>query len=202
VSRKLTIVQVTNRIPYPLNDGGNLATYHVADQLRKMGHKVVLVSLNTNKHYQNPDTLKDIFPRLYTTSIDTSLSLGGLVKGLFQKTPYNIARFYSLSFATLLQEVVEKEKPDLIQLEGIYLAIYANTIRSSTKVPIFLRSHNVEYEIWERNAHHEKNIVKRWYLSNLSSKIKKFEQTQLHSFDAIVAITERDAEFYKKNNYR
>lgn len=201
MNNKLVILQITNRLPYPLNDGGNIATYHVTKYLHRFGHKVILASLNTKKHHQDPSKLSDI-AMVYTTDLDTTLTPWGLFTGMFSKTPYNVERFISEEFSTLLSRIVEKEKPDIIQLEGIYLAVYFEILRKKSSAPIVLRSHNVEYEIWKRTSENEKNILKKIYLRQLSRKIEAFEKTKMHLFDGIIAITDRDREFYQKNSYK
>ncbi len=201
MDNKLTILQITNRIPYPLNDGGNIASYNVTKYLNRFGHQVILASLNTTKHFQDPSVLSTI-ATVYTKDIDTTLSPFGMLKGLFSKLPYNIERFVSADFNSLLEKIITEQKPDIIHLEGIYLVIYADTIKKYSSAPLVLRSHNIENEIWERTAQNEKNPLKKWYLKNLSSKIKKFELENMHRFDGIMAITDRDADFYKKNNYK
>src|SRR6187402_1169399 len=174
MNNKLTILQITNRIPYPLNDGGNIATYNITKQLNKFGHKVILASLNTKKHYQDPTVLTNI-ATVCTTEIDTTITPHGLVRGLFTKLPYNIERFVSESFKNLLKTLIIEQKPDIIHMEGIYLSIYLDTIKEYSSVPIILRPQNIEHEIWERAAQNEKNVLKKWYFKNLSSKIKQFE---------------------------
>ncbi|HSZ25084.1 MAG TPA: glycosyltransferase family 4 protein [Cytophagaceae bacterium] len=201
MTKQLKIVQITNRIPFPLNDGGNLATYNITKYLHQFGHNVILASLNTKKHYQNPIVLSTI-ATVYSTDINTQITLPGLLKSLFQKTPYNINRFVSSEFENLLEQIIKKHQPDIIQFEGIYLSIYASKIKKYSSAPLLLRSHNIEHEIWERTAQHEKNLIKRWYLKKLSKKIKKFESDNIPLFKAIVAITDRDAAFYKNNKFQ
>ncbi|HVD98939.1 MAG TPA: glycosyltransferase family 4 protein [Cytophagaceae bacterium] len=201
MDKTYTILQVTNRLPYPLNDGGNIATYHVTKYLHKFGHRVVLASINTKKHHQDPAKLSTI-ATVKTVDLDTTITLAGLLKGVFQKTPYNIARFDSEAFKTILEKIIQEEKPSVIQLEGIYLATYAEAIKKKSSAPLVLRSHNIEHEIWERTAQNETNILKKIYLKHLSKKIRLFEQEHMHLFDGIIAITERDKMFYQNNNYK
>lgn len=201
MNKKLVILQITNRLPYPLNDGGNIATYHVTKYLNRFGHKVILASLNTKKHQQDPAQLSGI-ASIRTVDIDTTLTATGLLKGLFQKMPYNVERFASNEFSALLAKILREEKPDIIHLEGIYMAIYLDVLRENSMVPVVLRSHNIEYEIWERTAQNEKNALKKFYLKNLSRKIKAFEKEKMHLFDGILAITDRDRSFYKQNQYK
>jgi polysaccharide biosynthesis protein PslH len=198
----LRILQITNRIPYPLNDGGNIATYNVTHFLNEAGHQVTLASLNTKKHYQDPSVLKNITTRVYDVTIDTTITFFGLLAGVFEAMPYNIKRFKSNDFKALLINIFSKNTYDIVQIEGSYMALYIPTIRQYSKAKIVLRSHNIEHEIWQRMSLNETNPLKKYYFSMLSKKIKKFEDISLHGFDAIVAITSRDADYYKNKNYK
>ena len=202
MSTKLKILQITNRIPYPLNDGGNIATYNVTKFLHSFGHKVTLACLNTNKHFQDPGVVKNITSEIYTTDINTDVTIKGLLTGILKSTPYNIERFYSKEFESKLEEILSQEKFDIIQLEGIYLSVYLDVIRNNSTSPVILRSHNIEHMIWKRLIEKEKNILKKIYLHNLSAKIKNFELRNLHNFDGIVAITQNDEAFYKENGFK
>lgn len=202
MSVPLRILQITNRIPYPLNDGGNIATYNVTYFLNESGHHVTMASLNTKKHYQDPSVLKEITTEMYDVSIDTTITPMGLLKGIFEEMPYNIKRFKSRAFNQLLVEILLKNTYDIIQIEGSYMALYIPILRKYSKAKIVLRSHNIEHEIWRRMSLNESNPVKRFYFSMLAQKIKKFEDKSLHDFDAIVAITSRDADYYRNQNFK
>ena len=197
----LRILQITNRIPFPLNDGGNIASYHVAYYLNKAGHQVTLASLNTKKHFQDPLALKDI-AEVYTSDIDTTVTPVGLLSGIFSNIPYNVKRFQSQAFEDLLRDILGRNTFDIIQVEGSYMALYLPVLRACSKAPIILRSHNIEHEIWHRLAVNESNPLKRWYFNMLSNKIKVFEDRTLQLFDAIVAITDRDANYYRKQGFK
>lgn len=198
--KPLRILQISNRIPWPLNDGGNIATYNVARYLHRQGHSVTLASLNTLKHRQDPSQLKEI-DAIHSVEIDTSISILGLIKGIFSAEPYNVSRFKSLAFENLLLDLLEKESFDLVQLEGSYMSLYCDTIRKKTSVPIVLRSHNVEFKIWNRLANAEQSKLKSWYLKLLGKKIERFEIDHLDDYDAIVPIADLDEEFYRSKQF-
>jgi len=201
MSSPLRILQITNRIPFPLNDGGNIASYHVTYYLNKAGHQVTLASLNTKKHFQDPSALNDI-AEVYTSNIDTTVTPVGLFTGIFSSIPYNVKRFQSQAFEDLLRDILGRKRFDIIQVEGSYMALYLPVLRECSKASIVLRSHNIEHEIWQRLAVNESNPVKRWYFTMLSGKIKMFEDRTLKLFDAIVAITDRDADYYRKQGFK
>lgn len=199
--KPLTILQITNRLPWPLNDGGNLATYNVTRHLHELGHKVVLASLNTNKHKQDPAVLSHV-AEVHAVELNTDLSKWGLLKGFFQQMPYNVARFDDPRFKSLLLELVKRENPDVIQVEGSYQALFVPALRAVTNAPIVLRSHNVEWRIWQRLYENETNWLKKQYLGNLYKKIRWFEETTLDRFDGVIAITEEDANWYRSQGFK
>lgn len=192
----MTILQVTNRIPWPLNDGGNIATYNVTRYLHGAGHRVELACLNTLKHRQDPDAVREA-TAVHSVDIDTTVTAWGAFKGLFASMPYNVGRFWSPAFVQLLDRLLHARDYDLVQLEGSYMSLYAAAIRAVSQVPIILRSHNVEHQIWQRLAINEKKTLKRWYLKQLGIKIARWERAHLQDYDAIIPIASQDEAFYR-----
>ncbi len=192
----MKILALTNRVPWPLNDGGNLASFHLLRGLDEKGEQIHLLSLNTAKHFVSQSNQFFKHP-ISTVDLDTSLSIIPALKALLRGKAYNIERFRSEKFEEELERQLRKEKYDIVQLEGSYMGLYIDKIRSFSKAKIVLRSHNIEHRIWQRLAANESNVLKSWYLNDLSQKIEKFERHQLTQLDAVVAISETDLEFYK-----
>lgn len=198
----MRILILANKLPYPPKDGGAIATLNLALGLSRLENQVYLLVINTSKHYflinKIPESIRSkiIFIEIY---IDTKLSPGkSLLNLLFSKKPYNAVRFESVAYDKKLKELLIKNNYDIVQLEGLYLVPYIKTIRENSKARISMRSHNVEHEIWERNAVLEKNILKRLYLNILAKRIKKMEINTLNDFDYLLPITNRDAEKFEK----
>jgi glycosyltransferase involved in cell wall biosynthesis len=197
----LKILQLTNRVPYPLNDGGNIATYNVTYFLNQMGHELTLLTLNTKKHYQSITPLQDM-AHVYAVDIDTTITMSGLVKSLFQQMPYNVQRFYDKKYELQLIELLTHHTYDIIQIEGSYMVMYAPIIRKYSKAKVVLRSHNIEHMIWQRMSDNESNFLKKKYFQIMSRKIKWFEDVTMKEVDAIVAITQNDAEYYHDQGFK
>jgi polysaccharide biosynthesis protein PslH len=49
MQRKILIL--TNRVPYPLKDGGNLAMHAMIEGYHQAGWQVFLLSMNTSRHH-------------------------------------------------------------------------------------------------------------------------------------------------------
>jgi polysaccharide biosynthesis protein PslH len=198
----MRILQLTNKIPYPPKDGGAIATLNIAKGLAKHGHKIDILGMNTDKHYvdlaQLPSELAQILS-IYEVKINTRLSLWDAAKNLlFSNYPYNAERFFNQPFTRELIKLLQNKQYDIIQLEGLYLAYYIKIIRKYSNAKIALRAHNIEHEIWERNAKQEKSFIRKWYLQKLSKRIKYFKLNIMNHYDFLIPITERDSAKYQK----
>ncbi|MFD2717547.1 glycosyltransferase family 4 protein [Hymenobacter monticola] len=196
------ILQLCPRVPYPPHDGGAIAMYDVAAGLVRAGHRVTLLAINTPKHRQPADALAHLGPslRLVLVDVNTDLSPVKALKNLlFSRQPYNVERFMSTAVGEKLLEILRTDKVDVVQLEGTFVAWYAELLgrqhRQDFRVPpLVLRAHNVEYTIWQMLAGRETNPLKRRFLKTMADRLEKFERRHLRQFDAIAAITEADAD--------
>lgn len=197
----MRILFITNRLPYPLNDGGNIATYYNIQHLKKKGHKVDLLSFNTEKHYTDPAPLAEMV-NVHAVEIDTQVTLKGAALNLLSKLPYNISRFKDEHFEKVLAHLLSKKEFDIIQIEGSYMGIYLKQIRAQSNAKVVLRAHNVEYKIWDRMSKSESDLIKSAYVKYLKSGIEKFEKNIAQQFDGIIPITKVDAAFFEKEAAR
>ncbi len=197
----MKILQLTKKFPFPPHDGEAVAILNLTKAFSELGHEVSVLSLNTSKHHfeseKLPIEIQDI-ASWQAVDIDTSINSVSAFINLFSSNSYNIQRFASAEFEKQLAEILTLQKFDVVQLETLYMAQYINIIKTHTRTPIVLRSHNLEYEIWERRAMNETNLIKYFYLNLLSRRLKKFEVEMLGAYDAIVPITERDKEHYDR----
>ncbi|MCW3121661.1 MAG: hypothetical protein JWQ38_1153 [Flavipsychrobacter sp.] len=193
--RKVLIV--TNRVPYPLKDGGNLAMQAMIEGYHSAGWKVYLLSMNTSRHHVAQDRLKTLFGHLYKfdwIDIDNSIRYIDLVKNyLFSRKPEHAIRFYRQDFKEKLKEAITSFKPDVVQIESVYLSTYLNDIKELSPAVTVLRMHNVEYQIWQGLTRKYKYSLKRIYFNSLAERIRNFERKAWAEYDLLLPITEKDA---------
>ncbi len=191
----MKILQLCNKPPYPPHDGGSMAMFHLACSLQEIGHAITVLAMSTPKHFfaeKQLETFNNIMP-VNTVFVDTTNSIAGLVKNLlFSTMPYNAQRFIADNFANALATLLSKETFDVVQLEGLYLTPYLPVIRKHSNAIVALRAHNIEHEIWKRNARQENNPLKKAYFGLLAKRIKRFESRQINRCDVLVPITTRD----------
>ena len=191
----MKILQVTNKVPYPLKDGGAIACMNLTRGFSLLGHKVTVLAMNTRKHHieldEIPDNIKDLAEFRFVFVPANISFVPALVNFIFSKKPYNAVRFINSDFSNALIKLLNKRNYDIIQLEGLYVLPYIDIIRQCSDAKIVYRSHNIEHEIWARTSLMANGLTK-YYLKNLSKRIKKFEVKLLNRYDLLVPITERD----------
>lgn len=189
----MKILMLCNRVPWPLHEGGNLATWNLALHLKKEGHSVELACLNTQKHFVPLEEVPPLLDGIHAIPIDTTIRWKGVFQNLFSPLPYIAERFVSADFQMLLEKLLRKNTYEIIQLEGLYMSPYIETIRRFTQTPIVLRAHNVEYKIWERVAQAESHPIKRTYLKGMTQSLKRFEARQFRKVNGVLFFTKADA---------
>lgn len=197
----MKILQVTNKVPYPVKDGGAIACMNLARGFSLLGHDVTILAMNTVKHHitltEIPESVKEL-AEFKLVNVPAKISpVSALVNLLFSRKPYNATRFISNDFSNELKKVLQENEFDVIQLEGLYVCPYIPLIRDNSKALIIYRAHNIEHEIWSRTAVMAHGLEK-WYLKDLSRRIKHFEVQILNKYDLLVPITGRDGSILNK----
>jgi glycosyltransferase involved in cell wall biosynthesis len=191
----MKILQVCNKYPFPPKDGGSIAMINLAGSIRQMGHKVSLLAMKTPKHgwkiAENPSS--SAYQEIFSVYVNTSIKPFQLLANLFfSGFPYNAQRFIDPGFRNKLVEVLQEHEYDIVQLEGLYLMPYADTIRKFSRAKIALRTHNIEHEIWKRMAGNATNKLIKPYLKILAERMADFETSCVNGYDMLVPVSERD----------
>ncbi|MBN2664100.1 MAG: glycosyltransferase family 4 protein [Bacteroidales bacterium] len=192
----MNILIITNKLPYPLKDGGAIATLSLAYSLSEFAQKIDILTINTSKHFFKVTDIPDKYTQkinFVDYYLNTDINKVDLVKNfLFSKLPYNAQRFINEGFKQKIIEVLNHNSYDIIQFEGLYVLPYLDVIRSYSDAKISYRAHNIEHEIWERTTKNTNNKIKKIYLKSLTKRLKKFEQSFVNQYNFIVPITQRD----------
>jgi len=201
----MKILQLCNKFPYPLKDGAAIAVTYLAKAYAELGHEVTLLSMNTSKHWFDTANLPhdfDHYTALHTVFVDNRIRPLPALLNLFSSNSYHIERFDDAAFAEKLTAVLTHTRFDVVQLESLYLTPYLPVIRRhAPQARVVLRAHNVEHEIWERVAENS-NPLKKWYLRQITPRLKQYEIQHLNDYDLVAAITERDAQHLRRLGLR
>lgn len=199
----LKLLQISNKAPYPANDGSSIAIYNMACGFIQNNVDLHLLTINTKKHFKaDADVPADFKLKSNYKSIykNTNTTLIGAALNLFSTRSYFVSRFYFKDFETQLIKTLQQTQFDIIQLEGLFMGVYIDVIKKYCTSKIVLRAHNVEHLIWERHLKNEANPFKKWYIGIQTKRLKQFEILTLNKVDSVISITNFDkAEFEKLN---
>ncbi len=201
----MKILQILPRFPWPIKDGGALAFYAHLQGLNDNQHQVVSAVLNTSKHHVSLESIPEKVKKLsnfHLFGIENKISIKGALFNLLKKDSYILSRFYIKEFESVLGGLIQTFAPDLVVFESLQTARYLPFVRNQTKAICLLRSHNIEFNIWQEQAKIEKNMLKAFYVKSQADKLKKEELALSAKFDGILAITKTDALHYSALNIK
>ena len=199
----MRILIVGNRVPWPLHDGGALATYRLLKGLVGLGHEVAFFTYNTKKHFQTKDKIKQAFGfcEVITYELDSTPSKLGALRQYLKTDSYFLSRYESMEASNQLKKLIETQKYDLIQIEGLYswplLNPFFDWLKHGLQLPVIYRAHNVESQIWERVLHTERNRLKRLFLRSQVNKLEHEEHRLLGLVDATISISTIDEKYFR-----
>lgn len=193
----MKLLVIGNRVPWPLHDGGAIATYGMLRSLAENGAEVHFFTFNTKKHFAENATIEKYFGfcRVYLQPLDAGVKVGKALLNLVFGGSYHMERYVSKEGVDKLRGLMDTHRYDGILLEGLYsVPVYLGAAGAAPKysTPVAYRSHNLEYQIWERLATTTENPLKKWYLRIQSNRLKKYELQSWLKFQAIVPIVTTD----------
>lgn len=118
-----------------------------------------------------------------------------LARGMFADPPGSAAKYYDVEFGRLIHGAVKEWNIDIVELQCLSTAVYRSWTGS---VPVFLREHNVDYKLWERQSQHANNIWERVYVSLVAPRVKAYEASVAPEFDRCIMVSEADAGHLRK----
>ena len=214
----MKILVVGNRVPWPLHDGGAIATYGMLRSLAENGAEVDFFSFNTKKHFAENAIIEKYFGfcKVHLVSLDASVKPLKALWNLLFGGSYHMERYDNLEAAVELYDLIQSSNYDCVMAEGLYsmpialrvmkqLSVKADGLKSNEihensnesvqkkSIKWVYRSHNLEYQIWERLAISEQQPLKQWYLALQANRLKRYEIDAWCQMDAIVPIVETDS---------
>ena len=197
----MKILLLCNKSPWPPLEGGPIAMNAMVTGLLKAGHQVKVLAINSNKYKTDLLSVPEDYSMqtgFETVYIDLSIKPWSALLNLIKGNSYHVERFITKQFTNTLTAILKREEFDIIQFETLFTSPYLPLIRRLSMAKVILRSHNIEHLLWERIAAGCRNPLKKFYLNHLAGTLKQFELKILNQVDGIVAITEKDAEFFRQ----
>lgn len=173
-----------------------MAIQRFLDALIQGGHDITHLTFETHKHpFKESSWPLEIQKRIHIESIfvDTKVNMIPLFVHTAKGASYHLSRFRSLELQEKLRGLLSANSFDTIILDGLYSAACLSTIRVHSSCKVYVRTHNVEHEIWKTLANNTSKPVKSYLIRLLSNLLQKEEIQLLSEVDGIFSISTEDS---------
>jgi polysaccharide biosynthesis protein PslH len=194
-----TILLLTPQLPYPPQQGASLRNWHIIRGLAER-HRVSLLSFLESNQPVDPSY---IAPLLSCCQIVETIPVPARTTGqrlrqlLTTNRPDMAHRLYSPLFDEKLRHLLQTNRFDIVQVEGIELAPYLTTIRqASPRSKIVYDAHNAEAELQRRAFLTDLRRPQRWpaalYSWLQTGRLRRFEAWACSTADWVTTVSEAD----------
>ncbi|HYU19456.1 MAG TPA: glycosyltransferase family 4 protein [Chloroflexota bacterium] len=191
----MKILFLTPRFPYPLDGGTNLRNFRLIQSAAEE-HEVHLLSL-LDRPIRPPD-MEPVEARCQRVELYPAPNhspFRRLTTTLGSRLPDMAYRCWSARLANGLRPLLQQERYDLIQVEGIEMARYLPLCRGARRV---FDDHNVEHLLQRRAYQVDRAHPGRWpkaaYSLIQSEKLARFERAACRLADCVLAVSPEDRE--------
>ena len=188
----MKVLQLCHKPPIPAIDGGCIAINNLTKGLLEDGHEVKVLCASTHKHPFKEHLIPEEYKKntgIEAIFVDTKMNFVDAFSNLITRDAYNVSRFFSTDLDIALEKNLRDKDFDIVQLDSLFMTPYIDTIRRFSKAKIILRSHNLEYKIYQRMALLSATGPKKAYLNILANRLKVYELAILDKVDGIATIS-------------
>lgn len=185
-SRKKVLI-ISPYFPYPLHDGGRKRIYNL---IKHLSATIDIYLLSYVEKYHKIDDIAQLnkyCKKIYTVTRNNKNKIKN------NKLPKIVLEFYTSDMVKILRQVLRDINPDIVQIEYIFMAQYANYLGNKVTV---LTEHDMSWFDFKRSFYNrdlsEKNRFEEW------CKIKSFAKEKLNKFAGIIVLSEKENRLLKK----
>jgi polysaccharide biosynthesis protein PslH len=177
-------------------NGGEVASQCFIDALRKLGHEVSVVGYlrkGDKSEYNSQETL--VVDERYTeTSKSKFNALVWMLKSYLLGLPYSSTKYYSRKYITLVQELLSKQKYDLIVIDHAQLGWLEKYITNKNR--LIMLAHNIEHEMYAESSRKTGNLLSNWIYQREAHLMRVQEEHLCNSAQEIWTLTEHDNQYF------
>lgn len=194
-----SVLAITSELPWPLDSGGRLRTFHVMSALAAACDLRLVVPVRP-EHAEHVETLKAKGINVVAVPVPPRTKLGEarrLVQSRCRGEPYVMyGRHVSAEvFAAWEREL--QARPDVVWLDHIDSLLFVSQARA-TGARTIIDLHNIYSLILDRMAAEAANPAKRWFFRGEAKRLAKMEASAATLCDTVLAVSTSEAEHFRK----
>lgn len=193
MSRKLKILQLSPRFPFPMDDGGKIGIANILIEFFRQGCEISFFTFK-NEEVSN-DSIVEIKKYAHPILLEhsTKNTITRIVKSILNNRSIYIDKHSEKKVFDFFYRLIDNIEFDVIHTDHTAMAPIAVYLKKLTGKPIGLRLHNIEFMIWQRYADVLPNFhPKKIYIQHQAKLLKNYESMIYSEFDICFPITEVD----------
>jgi glycosyltransferase involved in cell wall biosynthesis len=191
----MKLLYITSKPAYPSLDGGCMAIKRFLDALIQGGHDITHLTFETHKHPFYPSEWPEEIKKsidLHSIFIDTKIKPLRMLAKTLCGNSYHLSRFRTPDLCRKISQLVQSKSFDAIVFDGLYSAACLHDLRLDANLKIYIRTHNVEHEIWNTLAKNSRSAGKSFITRILAQALKKDEIKILNQVNGLFSISPED----------
>jgi sugar transferase (PEP-CTERM/EpsH1 system associated) len=188
----MKVLFVSERVPWPLIDGGNLRTYHILKALSEHHQVTLLCHLGGEADSDDSGDLSN-FCKLVTVpkpSVSGTHKLVSAGRALFGSMPYNVLSGWSDPLEKRYRELLLALDFDVVHYNHYDTAALA--LQSPPPAKRVFDSHNVVWHIVKRMAESRGNPLMRTLIRSQAKKMAAMEGNICRAMDLVLTCSDLD----------
>lgn len=191
----MKILMLTPYLPYPLLTGGQTRSYNLIKRLSNLGHRITLFCLVKNekeKEYVSELEKYCREVRIFKRP-ERPWTLTNILRTTFSVYPFLVIRNWAFGEKRSIEEILKKEKFDLIHAETFYVMPHI----PKTKIPILLVEQTIEYLVYKHFVDEFQIFPFKPFLYIDVAKLKFWEKKFWVRASKVAAMSEEDKKTMK-----
>lgn len=177
----------------PVDTGGRIRSFNILRHLAARNETVFLSYYDGARDEAYESELQQLFPG--AMAFPSGAPSGGAAqlvhygRHVLHPAPYAVTKFTTPTVTRAVRDVIASHTPDVAICD--FLSATLNFPDPLTVASVLFQ-HNVEHALWDRQATHEANPLKRVAFTMEAAKMRRYERATVARFHHVIAVSEHD----------
>lgn len=199
---KISILGITSELPWPLDTGGKIRTYHMLRALAE-AYDIRLIVPVASSNDSAINHLQDVGINIIPVQVGPRKKIkefGKVIKAFLSCKPYVLyQRHYHSAVRTAILKTAHDKKPDLLYLDHLDSFLYRSVLPSCQAL---IDLHNVYSLVVDRFATEQGNLIKRIYCQRETKLLHQVEQQLKEQIDLLFSVSQSEVDYYQQLGIR
>lgn len=195
MARRLKVLWLSPGFLHPTNRGGQIRTLEILRHLH-LRHEIHFLGLHDGSAEaieKSAEYCSKVWAVPYVLAPKNSVKFWvQSLRGLVSREPVVVARKHSREMHELARQLLKQHSYDRVVCDFL-----TSTINLPSSEAFILFEHNVETQIWQRDAERA-GLNRRWYFLRQAESVRRFERAACVRASRVIAVSKADAELLEE----